>query len=94
MNRIKTGDIVRAFKLIWPHVTGDMVRKAEQDNKIKAIRSPFSERAGLFYEPESIQAFMEEQVGRHEITQEQAMTVLSALGINFRQLRLIRPVAL
>jgi hypothetical protein len=94
MNRIKTGDIVRAFKKIWPHMTGDMVRKAEQSQMIRAIRSPFSERSGLFYDPDSVESFVQTQVMQKEITTDQAKIVLTELGINQTQLRLIRPIAL
>lgn len=94
MNRIKTGDIVRAFKKIWPHMTGDMVRKAEQSQMIRAIRSPFSERSGLFYDPDSVESFVQTQVMQKEITTDQARIILSDLGINQTQLRLIRPIAL
>lgn len=94
MNRIKTGDIVRAFKKIWPHMTGDMVRKAEQSQMIRAIRSPFSERSGLFYDPDSVESFVQTQVMQKEITTDQARIILTDLGINQTQLRLIRPIAL
>lgn len=94
MSRIKTGDIVRAFKRIWPNITGDMVRKAEQNQQIRAIRSPFSERSGLFYDPDSIEEFIKGKVDALEISQEEAKIILSDLGINQAQLRLIHSIAL
>ncbi len=92
MNRIKTGDIVRAFKKIWPHMTGDMVRKAEQAQMIRAIRSPFSDRSGLFYDSDSIKSFVQKQVLQKEITPDQARIVLAELGINQTPLRLPNPI--
>lgn len=94
MSRIRTGDIVRAFRRVWPHVTGDMIRRAEQEQKLKAIRSPFSERSGLFYDPESIQNFVSQQVKQHEITADEARIILGDLGLNFLQLKLIKQIAL
>lgn len=84
---IKTGDVVRALKSVFPKITEDMVRSAAEEGVFTAVRrNPFSERGAYDYCPKSIVQWLETQA---VVTPDQKREVLARLGLNFQQLRLL-----
>lgn len=83
MDWFKTGDVVKAFKVIWPFITGEMIRAEADRGLLNAMQ--FGQRGGYFYEPGSILNYL---TTRHDIDPEKRQEALRKLGLNFRQMRL------
>jgi hypothetical protein len=85
MSWLKTGDVVQAFSVIWPFITREMIRDEADDPSTALEAMQFREGGGYFYNPESIQTYLNKRHDVHPTKKEEALRML---GLNFRQVRL------
>lgn len=83
---IKTGDVVHAFRAIWPKLTEDMVRAAAEEGILKVNRpNPFTPRGAYDYDPDSLKEWLDTQ----PVPADKKQEALHRLGIHFQQLHLL-----
>lgn len=76
---LKTGDLVRAFKLWVPCINHDMIRAAAEVGEIQSFRNPFVTAGDYFFEPASVRAYI---LGNETIPSRAKREILTELGLD------------